>query len=119
MSIRFPLPSRRPFATARLREADPRLDAWLRRSVYLGAALIVLLPIAREYNAWIGVTPLWLLGLPASAWWALHRFRLPRWLRGPQAMGDTQRVRRRRGAQALRRPSLASARLPRRLPHAA
>lgn len=53
---------------------DPQLDRWLRNAAIAGFALTVLLPWRSE---WLGFTPLWLLGMPLSAWWALHRFRLP------------------------------------------
>ncbi len=80
---------------------DPRLDLWLRRSVWMGCALLLLLPAARGHSQWLGWLPLWLLGMPLAAWWALHRFRLPRWSRG--RLDELGYRRRRRGVQARRR----------------
>jgi hypothetical protein len=74
--------------------SGPQLDRWLRNAVIAGFALSLLLPWR---SAWLGFTPLWLLGMPLSAWWALHRFRLP--ARGLPAFAR----RRRSGRQARRR----------------
>ena len=93
---------------------DPRLDLWLRRSVWLGCALLMLVPAARGHDAWLGWLPLWLLGMPLTAWWALHRFRLPRW--PATQVTALPYLRRRRGAQARRRSQPL---VRRRLPHAA
>lgn len=56
---------------------DARLDELLRGLVAVGAAVVLLLPAARGTHAVIGWLPLWLLVMPATAWWALHRFRMP------------------------------------------
>lgn len=83
------------------RHVDPVLDRLLRRLVGWGLLAVVLLPAARGSTAWLGWMPLWLVAMPLSAWWALHRFALPR------TVTPSQRVtsrRRRRGAQARRRP---------------
>jgi hypothetical protein len=45
--------------------------------------------------------PLWLVAMPLASWWALHRFRLPR---ATAATVHVRAPRRRRGAQARRRP---------------
>jgi len=82
---------------------DPRLERALRQCVAVGALLVLALPAARGYSAWLGALPLWLLGMPLVSWWALHRFRLPR------APRETSRRRRRNRVQASRRQ-------PRRLP---
>lgn len=81
---------------------DPRLDRGLRRLVLIGLAAMLLLPAARGYSTWLGWMPLWLLGMPLAGWWALHRFRLPRW---PQALRAPSGLRRRQSgiAQARRR----------------
>lgn len=92
---------------------DPRLESALRRLVAWGAVAVVLLPAARGHNDWFGWMPLWLLGMPLSAWWALHRFALPRRVQ-PQAVPLR---RRRRGAVQARH--FASAALSQRLPRAA
>ena len=73
---------------------DPQLDRWLRNAVFAGLALSVLLPWRSE---WLGFTPLWLLGMPLSAWGALHRVRLPARQKPVPAR------RRRSGGQARRR----------------
>ena len=69
-------PSRR----SRTELVDPRLDAVLRHATAIGAVLLLLLPAARGTHAVLGWLPLWLLAMPLFAWWALHRFALPRWL---------------------------------------
>lgn len=89
---------------------DPRLDHVLKQAVLIGLIAVLALPAARGHSAWLGWMPLWLLGMPLCAWWALHRFRLPR---RPAAMA-IRPVRRRPRTQARRRPLRANAgRLPR------
>lgn len=56
---------------------DPRLEELMRLAVAAGVVLLLLLPAARASHAAIGWLPLWLLGMPLTAWWALHRFQLP------------------------------------------
>ncbi len=73
---------------------DPRLDLWVRRGVWLGCALL-LVPAMRGHSEWLGWLPLWVLGMPLAAWWALHRFRLPHWANGQSS--DLGYRRRRRG----------------------
>lgn len=66
--------------TDRSAAAEPRfgrLDEALRALVATGVALVLLLPAARGHHALLGWWPLWLVAMPASAWWALHRFRMP------------------------------------------
>ena len=75
---------------------DPRLERFLRRTVLVGLLAVMLLPAARGSSALLGWLPLWLLAMPLSAWWALHRFALPRW---PRPVG----VRRRRMRPQARR----------------
>lgn len=82
---------------------DPRLERGLRMAVAAGLVLSLLLPLRSE---WFGLTPLWLLGMPLTAWWALHRFRLPM----PVAAVAARR-RRRAGGQARRRKPLSAKRL--------
>lgn len=82
------------------RDVDPALDHLLRRLVYLGVFAVALLPAARGSTVWLGWMPLWLVAMPLSAWWALHRFALPRCAPALR----TTAPRRRRGAQARRRP---------------
>lgn len=78
---------------------DPRIERVLRTWLLWGALAVLLLPAARMHTAWLGWLPMWLVAMPASAWWALHRFRWPL----PAASGTLARVRRRRPPQARRR----------------
>ncbi len=80
---------------------DPRLDALLRRALWLGAAVVLLVPAARGSSAWFGFMPLWLLGMPLTALWALHRFRVPPLF--VRAATSLRASRRRRTGQARRR----------------
>ena len=57
---------------------DPRLEEMLRATVAVGGVLVLLWPGASESHSAIGWLPLWLVGMPLAAWWAAHRFRLPR-----------------------------------------
>ena len=57
------------------------LDALLRQAVTLGTLAVLLIPAARGSSEWFGWLPLWLVGMPVVAWWALHRFRVPTVLR--------------------------------------
>ncbi|GGD32542.1 hypothetical protein [Pseudoxanthomonas indica] len=75
------------------------LDRWLRRMVVCGLLIVLLFPLGRGQIPWLGWAPLWLVGMPLAAWWALHRFRLP-W---PRRGAWTGRRRRRLGGQARRR----------------
>ncbi|MEG3789504.1 hypothetical protein V1318_05180 [Lysobacter sp. CCNWLW3] len=91
----------RPAPSRSADAVDPRVEQALRYAVAIGAALVLLLPAARASSAQIGWLPLWLLAMPLTAWWALHRFRLP-WRAEDPAPSATQR-RRRPGVQARRR----------------
>ena len=92
---------------------DPRLEHLLRDMLCAAMALVLLWPAARGYSQWLGWMPLWLIGMPAVAWWSLHRFRLPQ---AQLAVAATRNPpRRRAGFQALRRKPA----LPHRLPRAA
>ena len=77
---------------------DPRLDAALRQIALIGLIAVLAIPAARGYSAWLGWMPLYLLAMPLTAWWALHRFRLPQ-----AAEAVTRRTGRRPHAQARRR----------------
>jgi len=91
---------------------DPRLLHGVRNAAAVGLALVLLLPAARGHSDWLGWMPLWLVGMPAVAWWSLYRFRLP--LRKATAQETSKRARRRRpGAQARRRAASGLRRLPR------
>jgi hypothetical protein len=82
-------------------DIDPRLEQALHYAIAIGAALVLLLPAARGIPASIGWLPLWLLAMPVTAWWALHRFRLPR----AAQMDRPAIVRARRAAPQARRRS--------------
>ena len=76
----------------------------------MGIALVATVPAARGFSETFGWMPLWLLGMPLTAWWALHRFRLPQRATVP----ELRRARRRPHAQARRRTLRAGAQcLPR------
>ncbi len=75
---------------------DPRVLRCVRQAALAGMALLLVWPAARGYSEWIGWLPLWLLGMPLSAWWALYRFRLP------AAWRNRRGAVRRRGPQATR-----------------
>ena len=101
--------------STRRREAAAQLhplESHLRLALGLGVALVVLLPMARGSSEWLGWVPMWLVGMPAAALWALHRFRLPSRLRAVKA-GVPAAPRRRPGAQARRRVMPVLKRLPR------
>ena len=78
-------PSRRDIAPSltdrtpidRTTRSTPTVEGLLRHAIAIGAVLVVLLPAARGFSDTFGWMPLWLLAMPLSAWWALHRFRLP------------------------------------------
>ncbi|WP_246022833.1 hypothetical protein [Cognatilysobacter terrigena] len=53
------------------------LDEILCTVLAVGTVLVVLLPAARGDSA-LGWLPMWLIGMPAVAWWALHGFAMPR-----------------------------------------
>jgi hypothetical protein len=60
---------------------DPRkplsvLDEILCTATAVGLVLVALLPAARGMAS-IGWLPMWLVAMPALAWWALHGFALP------------------------------------------
>ena len=57
---------------------DPALERLLRGCLAAGLLAVLLVPALRGSSAWLGWWPLWLVAMPGVAWWALHRFRLPR-----------------------------------------
>ncbi|MBO9718255.1 MAG: hypothetical protein J7507_16005 [Pseudoxanthomonas sp.] len=99
-----PTPAVLALAVAR---PDPALEALLRRWLVLGLLAVALVPALRGSSAWLGWWPMWLVAMPAVAWWALHRFRLPSGLRTTVA-----RIRRPRRDQARRRTRPVPARRP-------
>lgn len=79
---------------------DPRVLRAVRQVALAGLALVLVWPAARGYSAWLGWLPLWLLGMPMAAWWALYRFRLPSPARLLRTVAS---ARRQRAPQARRR----------------
>jgi hypothetical protein len=77
------------------------LEDTLKYALAIGAVLVLLVPGARGFSETLGWLPLWLLGMPAIALWALKGFPLPRRV-GEEAVATTLR-RRRSGPQARRR----------------
>lgn len=86
---------------------NPTLEGLLRHAIAIGAVLVVLLPAARGFSDTFGWLPLWLLAMPLSAWWALHRFRLPE---SAQSRGVMVASRRRRPGTQARRRAMPSSR---------
>ncbi len=92
---------------------SPAVDAALRYALAIGAALVLLVPGARGFDETLGWMPLWLLAMPAAAWWAARGFPLP-------SRAAAQAVpRRRRSSPQARRRRRASVRNPVRRPGAA
>lgn len=91
---------RRPATERIVEHADPRLLRGVRQLALAGLALVLVWPAARGNSTWLGWLPMWLVGMPLVAWWALLRFPLPR-LSG-------LRLARRTGGKARRRPVPAS-----------
>ena len=106
----MPIPARRSAVTS---SSHSQIERSLRMVLGLGIALVVLLPMARGFNEWLGWMPMWLVGMPGVALWSLHRFRLP--ARRTPALPRTwaENRRRRAGAQARRRVAPTLKRLPR------
>src|SRR6185437_15986824 len=64
-------PRHRP-PTERVSErADPRLLRVVPQLALAGLAVVLVWPAARGSSAWLGWLPLWLVGMPLAAWWAL------------------------------------------------
>ena len=87
------------------------LDEVLCTAVAVGLVLVALLPAARGMSA-IGWLPMWLVGMPACAWWAMRGFALPG--RGSEAVPARAVARRalpqaRRHARGARRAALRRA----------
>lgn len=75
------------------------LDEILCAALGAGLVLVALWPSARGMSA-VGWLPMWLVGMPAVAWWALHGFALPR--RASDAARARAAARRQRLPQARR-----------------
>lgn len=88
-------------------ELATRIARTLRAWLVFGVVAVLLIPFARTNTALLGWLPMWLIAMPASALWALHRFSLPH-------LPEREIARRRRRApQARRRAARAGARLGR------
>ncbi|MFP5374600.1 MAG: hypothetical protein ACLGHW_06840 [Gammaproteobacteria bacterium] len=77
-----------PVPVPRGRDAEARvlrLSRGLRRVLACGLVLVLAWPAARGHSAWLGWLPLWLLGMPLSALWALHGCPVPRRPQRPPA----------------------------------
>lgn len=81
---------------------DPRVDEALKLVLAVGAVVVLLLPGARGSVASIGWLPMWLLGMPLVALWALRGFPHPWGARAPEVAPASHR-RRRLSPQARRR----------------
>ena len=91
----------------------PQLERSLRLILGAGLALVLLLPAARGFSQWLGWWPMWLVGMPGVALWALHRFRLPARVAAVRKRAQAAPRRRSPGAQARRRVSPQLKRIPR------
>ena len=80
-----------------------RLEDTLKYALAIGSVLVLLLPGARGFSETLGWLPLWLLGMPTVALWALKGFPLPGHATEEVAAMPALR-RRRSGPQARRRP---------------
>ncbi|HDS1045038.1 TPA: hypothetical protein QDZ42_003720, partial [Stenotrophomonas maltophilia] len=63
--------SRRRTAERVSHRADPRVLRSVQQLALAGLALVLVWPAARGSSAWLGWLPLWLVGMPLAAWWAL------------------------------------------------
>lgn len=88
------------YANAPAGDIDIRLDDALKYALAIGAVLVLLLPGARGFSESLGWLPLWLLGMPAVALWAVRGFPVPR---GADDIVPATARRRRSGPQARRR----------------
>lgn len=99
-------------AHARTASSSFRLiDQLLRHALAVGVVLVLMLPAARGSHAWLGWLPMWLVGMPLVAWWALHRFALPRRVKAAPLRPVTRRV---RPVQARRRARVSHLKSPHR-----
>ncbi|HEY1141552.1 MAG TPA: hypothetical protein VGE88_15305 [Lysobacter sp.] len=81
---------------------DVPLEDTLKYALAIGGVLVLLLPGARGFSETLGWLPLWLLGMPAAALWALRGF--PLLSRTVEETATVSATRRRRsGPQARRR----------------
>jgi len=91
--------SRRRTAERVSHRADPRVLRSVQQLALAGLALVLVWPAARGSSAWLGWLPLWLVGMPLAAWWALLGCPLP--------VRALARRLRRQGGQVRRLPTRA------------
>lgn len=77
MSNWSPSPAAAPRHFEAAAAPESALEKALRYWFATGLLGVCLVPALRGSSEWIGWWPLWLVGMPLAAWWALHRFRLP------------------------------------------
>ena len=77
------------------------LDEILCIALGTGLVLVALLPDARGMSA-VGWLPMWLVAMPALAWWGLHGFAMPRRAVGTTDVATRARAVRRTAPQARR-----------------
>lgn len=82
-------------------EIEVRLEDTLKYALAIGSVLVLLLPGARGSSDIVGWLPLWLLGMPAAALWALKGFPLPG--RATEQLVAIPAPRRRRSSPQARR----------------
>ena len=78
------------------------LDEVLCTVLATGLVLVALWPAARGMTA-LGWLPLWLVGMPAAAWWAVRGFPVPGRRRAQEDASGMRRAVRHTGPQARRR----------------
>jgi hypothetical protein len=84
------------------------LDECLFTAMGIGLVLVALLPGARGMSP-VGWLPMWLVAMPALAWWGLHGFALPR--RRAEVAAEVAHRRLRRAQPQARRSSRAMRRI--------
>lgn len=83
--------------------ATALLDEAVRIALAAGTLLVLLIPPARGMHEALGWLPLWLVGMPAAAWWALRRGNGEAGAMQPDRAGSALSRRVARRPQALRR----------------
>lgn len=101
-----PLPPNAAMSTE-ARAPSTVLDEILCTALAVGLVLVALLPAARGVSA-VGWVPMWLVGMPAVAWWAVRGFPLPA-AREPRRVPVAVHRHGRRAAPQARRRARAAA----------
>lgn len=97
----------RPLSPAAMTHEDRTpLDEVLCTALIAGTLLVLLVPAARGSVA-IGWLPMWLVAMPALAWWATRGFPMPRRLAAQAALARMSRSARRPQPQARRSARIA------------